>query len=42
MKDEVFVCKNCGYEDSSFIPIKKDKIIKCPNCKKEVERNIIT
>ncbi|MDM0987453.1 hypothetical protein QTI95_14040 [Clostridium perfringens] len=41
MKDEVFVCKNCGYEDSSYVPMMKNKIIKCPMCRKPVKRNIV-
>lgn len=42
-KIDVFVCRNCGYEDGSIIPCfrKNDKIVKCPNCNKEVENNIL-
>ena len=40
-KVEVFVCKECGYEDSSIIPMMKEDEIKCPHCKREVKRNIV-
>lgn len=49
---EVFVCNNCDYEDSSFIPSgakpvnckkKVDKNhVECPKCHHIVEKNIIT
>ena len=40
-KIEVFVCKNCGYEDSSFIPMSNKNRVKCPNCKLTVDKNIV-
>lgn len=41
-KIEVFICAKCGYEDSSFIPMKKDlSLSECPNCNKEVKVNIV-
>ena len=40
-KLEVFICENCGYEDSSFIPMSLESKIKCPGCKIAVNRNIV-
>ena len=39
---EVFICTNCGYEDSSFMPIKyKNKQLGiCPSCNCNVTVNI--
>lgn len=48
-KINVFVCSNCGYEDSAFIPdgmVSKyskqcdEGFIQCPNCKKIVKKDI--
>ncbi len=48
---EVFVCSNCGYEDSSFIPSGakhisckkkcKENEIECPHCHEVVKKNIV-
>lgn len=40
-KVEVFVCKNCGYEDSSFIPMIQKNKVECPICKLVVDKNIV-
>ena len=40
-KVEVFVCKNCGYEDSSFIPMNPENKVQCPSCKLMVDKNIV-
>ncbi|QUH22066.1 hypothetical protein [Alkaliphilus sp. B6464] len=41
-KIDVFICKECGYEDSSIIPMKKHlKTYTCPNCDKIVKLNIV-
>lgn len=38
---EVFECKSCGYEDSSYLPMRKKlKTVECPKCKNEVEMYI--
>lgn len=40
-KVEVFICKNCGYEDSSFIPMNPRNKVECPACKLVVDKNIV-
>lgn len=40
-KLEVFICENCGYEDSSFIPMRLKNRVECPRCKIIVSRNIV-
>lgn len=40
-KVKVFVCKNCGYEDSSFIPMNNKDKVWCPNCKLKVDKHTI-
>lgn len=43
-KVKVFICNNCNYEDSSFIPdfaVEKNGLVFCSNCKKEVPKTIV-